>query len=106
MKGSLLNFNKNANSDHMDVLVFMKLVFLFIFSLFSGAVLTQRIDNNKVAKCFDNPVLRMLYLLILTSSLFDFTLSKPYNHVSEMIITSIILFFIIQYLEKKFPSTD
>ena len=104
MKGtSLFNFNKNSNSDKTDILVLAKLVFLFIFSLFSSGILTQNIDSDKISSCFNTPGMKLIYLLILTSGLFGFTLTKPYEHFSEMVILSVILYAIIYFLELQFP---
>ena len=103
VSGSLFNFNKNSNSDKTDILVLAKLVFLFVFSLFSSGILTQKIDSDKISSCFNTPVMKLIYLLILTSGLFGFTLTKPYEHFSEMVILSVILYSIIYFLELRFP---
>lgn len=106
VSGSLFNFNKNSNSDNMDILVLTKLIFLFIFSLFSSGILTQNINSDKITSCFNTPIMKFIYLLILTSGLFGFTLTKPYDHMSEMVILSVILYGILYFFEKQFPKEN
>ena len=100
-----LDFNKNSNFDKMDIYALLKLTSVFILMLFSG-VIKGNINIKKVEQCFNNPFGRILYLLLVSSTVFNFSVNKPYEHYTEMFILTGILYFFIYVLEQIFPKKN
>lgn len=100
-----LDFNKNSNLDKMDLYALIKIISVFILMLFSG-VLKENINIQKVEQCFNNPFGKILYILLVSFTIFQFSVNKPYEHFSEMVILTALLYICIHVLERIFPKDN
>ena len=97
-----LDFNQNSNMDKMDVYALFKIISVFVLMLFSG-VLKENINIQEVERCFNNPFGKILYLFLISFTIFQFKVNRPYEHFTEMLILVGAIYVIIYILEQLFP---